>query len=148
MKHEWHQKVANYFEYILNILIILIGIVLFGFLLREVYNLAHLLLTVNDVRDHFTEITESTLAVFLFFEFVSLVREYFVKDAHISMESFLYIGITALIRAILVYHDQTNKTVLLSTAILILVVALTTYRFLSAKTKQLNKENNDIDESI
>lgn len=129
MRHEWHQKIANYFEYVLNIVMICIGFVIFGFLLREIYNLAHLLITINDMRAHFNEITEATLAVFLFFEFMSLVREYFIKDAHISMESFLYIGVTALIRAILVYHDQTTKTLLLAISICLLVVALTIYRF-------------------
>ena len=75
MKHEWHQKVANYFEYVLNVVIIVIGVVIFGFLLRSIYHLLHLLLTVNDMRADFNEITESTLAVFLFFEFMSLIRE-------------------------------------------------------------------------
>ncbi|AFS40611.1 MULTISPECIES: phosphate-starvation-inducible protein PsiE [Leuconostoc gelidum group] len=133
MRHEWHQKVANCFEYVLNIVMICIGFVIFGFLLREIYNLAHLLITINDMRAHFNEITEATLAVFLFFEFMSLVREYFIKDAHISMESFLYIGVTALIRAILVYHDQTAKTLLLAISISLLVVALTIYRFFREK---------------
>lgn len=136
MKHEWHQKVANYFEYVLNSLMIIIGVVIFGFLLREIYNLAHLLLKVEDMRSHFNQITDATLAVFLFFEFMSLVREYFIKDAHISMESFLYIGVTALIRAILVYHDQTMKTLLLALSIGILVVALTVYRYFREKGKQ------------
>ncbi|MCT8389663.1 phosphate-starvation-inducible E [Leuconostoc holzapfelii] len=135
MKHEWHQKVANYFEYVLNVLMIVIGVVIFGFLLREIYNLAYLLLSVNDMRAHFGQITDATLAVFLFFEFMSLVREYFIKDAHISMESFLYIGVTALIRAILVYHDQTMKTLLLALSIGILVVALTIYRYFREKGK-------------
>lgn len=135
MKHEWHQKVANYFEYVLNVLMIMIGVVIFGFLLREIYNLAYLLLSVNDMRAHFGQITDATLAVFLFFEFMSLVREYFIKDAHISMESFLYIGVTALIRAILVYHDQTMKTLLLALSIGILVVALTIYRYFREKGK-------------
>ncbi|ADG39839.1 MULTISPECIES: phosphate-starvation-inducible protein PsiE [Leuconostoc] len=139
MRHEWHQKVANYFEYILNVFMISIGFVIFGFLLREIYNLAYLLLTIDDLRAHFNEITEATLAVFLFFEFMSLVREYFIKDAHISMESFLYIGVTALIRAILVYHDQTYKTLLLAISIFLLVIALTIYRFFREKTKNIEK---------
>lgn len=139
MKHEWHQKVANYFEYVLNVVIIVIGVVIFGFLLRSIYHLLHLLLIVNDMRADFNEITESTLAVFLFFEFMSLIREYFIKDAHISMESFLYIGVTALIRAILVYHDQTMRTLLLALSIFLLVIALTFYRFFREKTKRLPK---------
>ncbi|MGX7052131.1 phosphate-starvation-inducible protein PsiE [Leuconostoc palmae] len=139
MKHELHQRIANYFEYVLNIVIVIIGIVIFGFLLREIYHLANLLITVDDMRTHFTEITESTLAVFLFFEFMSLVREYFIKDAHISMESFLYIGVTALIRAILVYHDQTMKTLLLAASIFLLVIALTFYRFFREKTKKISR---------
>ncbi|MEX0380548.1 phosphate-starvation-inducible protein PsiE [Leuconostoc sp. MS02] len=134
MRHEWHQKVASSFEYVLNVVMILIGFVIFGFLLREIYNLAHLLITIDDMRANFNEITEATLAVFLFFEFMSLVREYFIKDAHISMESFLYIGVTALIRAILVYHDQTTKTLLLAMSIALLVIALTIYRFFREKT--------------
>ena len=71
MKHEWHQKVANYFEYVLNSLMIIIGVVIFGFLLREIYNLAHLLLTVEDMRSHFNQITDATLAVFLFLDMMS-----------------------------------------------------------------------------
>lgn len=134
MKHEWHQRVAHYIEYVLNVAILIIGIIIFGFLIREIISLAQLL-TVANIRTHFTEITEVTLAVFLFFEFMSLVREYFVKDAHISMESFLYIGVTALIRAILIYHDQTNKTLLLAIAIFFLVMALTFYRYFRSLIK-------------
>ncbi|MDV3546048.1 phosphate-starvation-inducible protein PsiE [Leuconostoc falkenbergense] len=127
MKHEWHQKVAGYFEYVLNAVMIVIGVVIFGFLLRELLNLAQML-WMTDIAGHFTELAEEILVVFLFFEFLSLVREYFIKDAHISTGNFLYIGVTALIRAMLVYHDQTDKTLMLAAAIFLLVVAQAIYR--------------------
>ncbi|MFZ2966647.1 MAG: phosphate-starvation-inducible E, partial [Leuconostoc falkenbergense] len=69
MKHEWHQKVAGYFEYVLNAVMIVIGVVIFGFLLRELLNLAQML-WMTDIAGHFTELAEEILVVFLFFEFL------------------------------------------------------------------------------
>lgn len=66
MKHEWHQKVAGYYEYVLNIMMILIGIVIFGFLIREIWNLAQML-SIKNISGHFTELAEQILIVFLFF---------------------------------------------------------------------------------
>lgn len=134
MKHEWHQKVAGYFEYVLNIMMILIGIVIFVFLIREIWNLAQML-SIKDISGHFTELAEQILIVFLFFEFLGLGREYFVKDAHISTDNFLYIGVTAIVRAMLVYHDETYKTLMLAASIFLLISAQAIYRYFRPKQK-------------
>ncbi|HEY4400193.1 MAG TPA: phosphate-starvation-inducible PsiE family protein [Lactobacillaceae bacterium] len=135
-----HKQLAQLFEWILDVMMLLMGLLMLGFLIREGINLLDLILTA-DLRTDFDEISKSALALFLFFELTSISREYFVKDAHISLESFIFIGVTALVRTILVYHSNSQETLLLSLAILVLVVAFILYRYSRQKITNLAHED-------
>lgn len=121
-------KIESFFAWILKGAMFLLGVVMLGFLLREVWYLGQLLLEV-ETSQRFAKITDTTIAFFLYFEFIFLVKEFFSDDEHIALEDFLYIGITALVRVVLVHHDDGLETFWLTMAILILVVALVVLRW-------------------
>ncbi|SCB86753.1 phosphate-starvation-inducible PsiE family protein [Weissella bombi] len=106
---------------------LVLGIIMFGFFLKDVWQLAQLLWTAN-LTDNFYAITRLILETFLFFEFVVLTQEYFLKN-HISLENFMYIGITAMLRNLLVYHDDTIGILIQSVAIGLMILVLIAYRW-------------------
>jgi protein PsiE len=128
-------KIENFFAWILKVAMFLLGIVMLGFLLREIWYLGQLLLEVETAR-RFAKITDTTIAFFLYFEFIFLVKEFFNDDEHIALEDFLYIGITALVRVVLVHHSDGLETFWLTMAILVLVVALVVLRWQQRKNKK------------
>lgn len=128
-------KIENFFAWILKVAMFLLGIVMLGFLLREIWYLGQLLLEVETDR-RFAKITDTTIAFFLYFEFIFLVKEFFNDDEHIALEDFLYIGITALVRVVLVHHSDGLETFWLTMAILVLVVALVVLRWQQRKNKK------------
>lgn len=127
MNNRQHAKVAKIFELALDIVMVLIGVLIFVTLLRELWTFG------IEIFNPYTKVTsykiaEMVLSIFLFFELVDVVRMYFVKDSHVSLENFLYIGVTAIVRMMLVYHDSTRETLLSAIAVFVMVAALVGYR--------------------
>ncbi|TGE73579.1 phosphate-starvation-inducible PsiE family protein [Weissella confusa] len=112
---------------ILDLAMLVLGIVMIGFFVKELWELVTMLIHVDLATDFFG-VAERILETFLFFEFVVLTREYFIQD-RISLQNFMYIGITALLRNLLVYHDDTIGILIQAAAIAILILVLVVYRW-------------------
>ncbi|TGE78276.1 phosphate starvation protein [Weissella confusa] len=106
---------------------LVLGIVMIGFFVKELWELVTMLMHVDLATDFFG-VAERILETFLFFEFVVLTREYFIQD-RISLQNFMYIGITALLRNLLVYHADTIGILIQAAAIAILILVLVVYRW-------------------
>ena len=112
---------------ILDLAMLVLGIVMIGFFVKELWELVTMLMHVDLATDLFG-VAERILETFLFFEFVVLTREYFIQD-RISLQNFMYIGITALLRNLLVYHADTIGILIQAAAIAILILVLVVYRW-------------------
>ena len=112
---------------ILDLAMLVLGIVMIGFFVKELWELVSMLMHV-DLATDFYGVAERILETFLFFEFVVLTREYFIQD-RISLQNFMYIGITALLRNLLVYHADTIGILIQAAAIAILILVLVVYRW-------------------
>lgn len=112
---------------ILDLAMLVLGIVMIGFFVKELWKLVTMLMHVDLATDFFG-VAERILETFLFFEFVVLTREYFIQD-RISLQNFMYIGITALLRNLLVYHADTIGILIQAAAIAILILVLVVYRW-------------------
>lgn len=112
---------------ILDLAMLVLGIVMIGFFVKELWELVTMLMHVDLATDFFG-VAERILETFLFFEFVALTREYFIQD-RISLQNFMYIGITALLRNLLVYHADTIGILIQAAAIAILILVLVVYRW-------------------
>lgn len=112
---------------ILDLAMLVLGIVMIGFFVKELWELVTILMHVDLATDFFG-VAERILETFLFFEFVVLTREYFIQD-RISLQNFMYIGITALLRNLLVYHADTIGILIQAAAIAILILVLVVYRW-------------------
>lgn len=112
---------------ILDLAMLVLGIVMIGFFVKELWELVTMLMHV-DLATNFFGVAERILETFLFFEFVVLTREYFIQD-RISLQNFMYIGITALLRNLLVYHADTIGILIQAAAIAILILVLVVYRW-------------------
>lgn len=112
---------------ILDLAMLVLGIVMIGFFVKELWELVTMLMHVDLATDFF-DVAERILETFLFFEFVVLTREYFIQD-RISLQNFMYIGITALLRNLLVYHADTIGILIQAAAIAILILVLVVYRW-------------------
>ena len=112
---------------ILDLAMLVLGIVMIGFFVKELWELVTMLMHVDLATDFFG-VAERILETFFFFEFVVLTREYFIQD-RISLQNFMYIGITALLRNLLVYHADTIGILIQAAAIAILILVLVVYRW-------------------
>ncbi|MBS6378257.1 MAG: phosphate-starvation-inducible PsiE family protein [Weissella confusa] len=112
---------------ILDLAMLVLGILMIGFFVKELWELVTMLMHVDLATDFFG-VAERILETFLFFEFVVLTREYFIQD-RISLQNFMYIGITALLRNLLVYHADTIGILIQAAAIAILILVLVVYRW-------------------
>ena len=112
---------------ILDLAMLVLGIVMIGFFVKELWELVTMLMHVDLATDFFG-VAERILETFLFFEFVVLTREYFIQY-RISLQNFMYNGITALLRNLLVYHADTIGILIQAAAIAILILVLVVYRW-------------------
>ena len=112
---------------ILDLAMLVLGIVMIGFFVKELWELVTMLMHVDLATDFFG-VAERILETFLFFEFDALTRENFIQD-RISLQNFMYIGITALLRNLLVYHADTIGILIQAAAIAILILVLVVYRW-------------------
>ena len=122
-----HKRISQIFEFILDMGMSIIGIIMVLLFARQLFNVSALIIGPH-FESNLPEITDGSLMLFLFFEIIVIVKEYYVKDAHLSIETFLFVGITALVRVILIKHDNYVETLMLSLSVLILILTLVFYR--------------------
>ena len=120
-KHSKFGKwVSEGFQWILNISLLVIGIILTYSLFYEAYSLIDLFVSHSEK----FQIVEKIVIFFLYFEFLALILQYFKYNYHFPLRYFLYIGITAMVRLIIVDHSNAVHTLLFALAILVMIIAL------------------------
>ncbi|MGD8107559.1 phosphate-starvation-inducible protein PsiE [Pantoea sp. FN0302] len=117
------KMIATVLQWILNIGLLFLGLILIVFLGKETIHLANVLLNTGEAASAYLLI-EGIVIWFLYFEFIALIVKYFQSGYHFPLRYFIYIGITAIIRLIVVDHKDPFDTLCYSAAILILVVTL------------------------
>ncbi|HBZ14315.1 phosphate-starvation-inducible protein PsiE [Pantoea sp. NPDC088449] len=117
------QYISLLLQWVLNIGLIILAIILVVFLGKETIHLANVLFSTGEQTSSYLLI-EGIVIYFLYFEFIALIVKYFQSGYHFPLRYFIYIGITAIIRLIIVDHKNPFDTLYYSAAILILVVTL------------------------
>lgn len=112
--------ISEGFQWLLNISLLGIGLLLSYALFSEAYSLIEILLKPNEK----FQIVEKIVIFFLYFEFLALIVQYFKYNYHFPLRYFLYIGITAMVRLIIVDHSSAINTLLFAVAILVMIIAL------------------------
>lgn len=115
--------IATILQWILNIGLLILAIVLVSFLIKESYVIASLLFNLGAEESSY-QLLEGILIYFLYFEFIALIVKYFLSGGHFPLRYFIYIGITAIVRLIIVEHKDSVDTLIQAGAILLLVIAL------------------------
>lgn len=117
------QYIATALQWVLNLGLMILAIILVVFLGKETMHLANVLLNTGEQTSSYLLI-EGIVIYFLYFEFIALIVKYFQSGYHFPLRYFVYIGITAIIRLIIVDHKNPFDTLCYSGAILILVFTL------------------------
>ncbi|ALV93810.1 MULTISPECIES: phosphate-starvation-inducible protein PsiE [Pantoea] len=117
------QLIASVLQWVLNIGLVILAIILVVFLGKETIHLATVLFSTGEQASSYLLI-EGIVIYFLYFEFIALIVKYFQSGYHFPLRYFIYIGITAIIRLIIVDHKNPFDTLYYSAAILILVITL------------------------
>lgn len=133
-KHRLPTLIACVLQWILNIGLIILAMILVVFLGKETLHLADVLFYSGEALSAYLLI-DGIVIYFLYFEFIALIIKYFQSQYHFPLRYFIYIGITAMIRFIIVDHKDPIETLIYSGAILILVVTLWL-----ANSKKLKRE--------
>lgn len=115
--------IAAVLQWVLNVGLLILAVILIVFLGKETIHLANVLLNTGEAASAYL-LVEGIVIWFLYFEFIALVVKYFQSGYHFPLRYFVYIGITAIIRLIVVDHKNPFDTLCYSAAILILVVTL------------------------
>ncbi|ABN75022.1 phosphate-starvation-inducible protein PsiE [Actinobacillus pleuropneumoniae] len=120
-KHSRFGKfVSEFFQWTLNISLLVAGLLLSYSLFSEAYSLYELLANHSEK----FQIVEKIVIFFLYFEFLALIVQYFKYNYHFPLRYFLYIGITAMVRLIIVDHSNAMHTLLFALSILVMIIAL------------------------
>lgn len=114
--------ISSLLQWVLNISLVILAIILVIFLAQETYSLALVLLIETNKASYL--LIEKIVVYFLYFEFLALIVKYFKTNYHFPLRYFLYIGITAMVRLIIVDHSSAINTLLFSGSILLMVLAL------------------------
>lgn len=117
------KMIATILQWILNVGLLFLGMILIVFLGKETIHLANVLLNTGEAASAYL-LVEGIVIWFLYFEFIALIVKYFQSGYHFPLRYFIYIGITAIIRLIVVDHKNPFDTLCYSAAILILVITL------------------------
>ncbi|MCO7176356.1 phosphate-starvation-inducible protein PsiE [Sporolactobacillus kofuensis] len=125
--------ITTLLQWILNIVLIALAVVLSVALVKETYQFFTYLF-LNDNASYY-HLLEGILVFFLYFEFIALIIKYFQAHYHFPLRYFVYIGVTAIVRLIIVSHDHPESVLMYAIAILVLVGAL-----YIANTKMLKRE--------
>ncbi len=115
--------ISKMLQWVLNLSLIGLALILIMFLGKETYHLAFTLFVPGVTQSSYILI-EGIVIYFLYFEFIALIVKYFQTGYHFPLRYFIYIGITAIIRLIIVDHDNPISTLVYSGAILLLVFTL------------------------
>ncbi|MCL7709568.1 phosphate-starvation-inducible protein PsiE [Actinobacillus pleuropneumoniae] len=120
-KHSRFGKfVSEFFQWTLNISLLVAGLLLSYSLFSEAYSLYELLVSHSEK----FQIVEKIVIFFLYFKFLALIVQYFKYNYHFPLRYFLYIGITAMVRLIIVDHSNAMHTLLFALSILVMIIAL------------------------
>ncbi|GJH41997.1 phosphate-starvation-inducible protein PsiE [Pasteurella canis] len=114
--------ISSLLQWVLNISLVILAMILVIFLAQETYSLALVLLIETNKASYL--LIEKIVVYFLYFEFLALIVKYFKTNYHFPLRYFLYIGITAMVRLIIVDHSSAINTLLFSGSILLMVLAL------------------------
>lgn len=117
------KMIATGLQWILNVGLLFLVMILIVFLGKETIHLANVLLNTGEAASAYL-LVEGIVIWFLYFEFIALIVKYFQSGYHFPLRYFVYIGITAIIRLIVVDHKNPFDTLCYSAAILILVITL------------------------
>lgn len=120
--NEFGQLIASGLQWVLNISLLIIALILVVFLGKETYALFSLI--ISNAEDKSYLFLEQIVEYFLYFEFLALIVKYFKTHYHFPLRYFLYIGITAMIRLIIVDHSDPFHNIIFAGAILLMVLAL------------------------
>ncbi|MCW9709938.1 phosphate-starvation-inducible protein PsiE [Avibacterium sp. 21-586] len=121
-KHFFPQGISSFLQWILNVSLLILALILVVFLAKETYGLVLVLFEQSKEASYL--LVEKIVVYFLYFEFLALIVKYFKTDYHFPLRYFLYIGITAMVRLIIVDHSSPINSLLFSGAILLMVIAL------------------------
>ncbi|MGL4859415.1 MAG: phosphate-starvation-inducible protein PsiE [Enterobacteriaceae bacterium] len=126
--------ISRVLQWVLNISLVALSVILALCLIRETYDLGKVLIGYGEQKSAYALI-EGVVIYFLYFEFIALIARYFQSGYHFPLRYFIYIGVTAMIRLIIVDHESPGSTLVYSGAILLLVFAL-----YLANTEKLKRE--------
>lgn len=122
-KNPLARHLATVLQWVLNLGLLSLAIILIVFLGKETIHLANVLFNTSEQSSSYLLI-EGIVIYFLYFEFIALIVKYFQSGYHFPLRYFVYIGITAIIRLIIVDHKNPFDTLCYSAAILMLVITL------------------------
>lgn len=122
MEFQPSRQIATVLQWILNIALLILGVLLIVFMGKETLTLINLLFSGQEKMTYL--LLDSIVTYFLYFEFIALIVKYFSSGYHFPLRYFIYIGITAMVRLIIVDHSDANATFLHTLSILALTVAL------------------------
>ena len=117
------QLIATVLQWVLNIGLLILAVILVVFLGKETIHLANVLFSTGEQASSYLLI-EGIVIYFLYFEFIALIVKYFQSGFHFPLRYFVYIGITAIVRLIIVDHTSPLDVLIYSAAILLLVITL------------------------
>ncbi|MFH8133030.1 phosphate-starvation-inducible protein PsiE [Pantoea osteomyelitidis] len=117
------RHIATVLQWVLNLGLLMLAVILVIFLSKETIHLANVLLNSGEQASSYLLI-DGIVIYFLYFEFIALIVKYFQSGYHFPLRYFVYIGITAIIRLIIVDHKNPFDTLCYSVAIFMLVVTL------------------------
>ncbi|EMH4532975.1 TPA: phosphate-starvation-inducible protein PsiE [Morganella morganii subsp. morganii] len=122
MEFQPSHQIATALQWVLNIALLILGVLLIVFMGKETLTLINLLFSAQEKTTYL--LLDSIVTYFLYFEFIALIVKYFSSGYHFPLRYFIYIGITAMVRLIIVDHSDANATFLHTLSILALTVAL------------------------
>ena len=122
MEFQPSRQIATLLQWVLNIALLILGVLLIVFMGKETLTLINLLFSAQEKTTYL--LLDSIVTYFLYFEFIALIVKYFSSGYHFPLRYFIYIGITAMVRLIIVDHSDANATFLHTLSILALTVAL------------------------
>ena len=122
MEFQPSRQIATVLQWVLNIALLILGVLLIVFMGKETLTLINLLFSGQEKTTYL--LLDSIVTYFLYFEFIALIVKYFSSGYHFPLRYFIYIGITAMVRLIIVDHSDANATFLHTSSILALTVAL------------------------
>lgn len=122
MEFQPSRQIATVLQWVLNIALLILGVLLIVFMGKETLTLINLLFSAQEKTTYL--LLDSIVTYFLYFEFIALIVKYFSSGYHFPLRYFIYIGITAMVSLIIVDHSDANATFLHTLSILALTVAL------------------------